>query len=151
MKEKLWGESGREMTLVPFRVELAFVAVLCSHLEGRQRSLSDHLRPSASLRELSPSRYLPDLVPTSHRRSSLSLADLRSSHASSLLPSHSNFSLIFPFINEMIVEETGVRVEDVGFYSGLVEGIFAFVQFSAVCQPQFFFSVLPIRSLADAL
>ncbi|KAL7411367.1 major facilitator superfamily domain-containing protein [Mrakia frigida] len=43
-----------------------------------------------------------------------------------------NYSLIFPFINEMIVEETGVRVEDVGFYSGLVEGIFALVQFSVV-------------------
>jgi MFS family permease len=30
----------------------------------------------------------------------------------------------------MIVEETGVRVEDVGFYSGIIEGVFALVQFA---------------------
>lgn len=41
------------------------------------------------------------------------------------------YSLIFPFVNEMI-ENVGISPQYVGYYSGLVEGMFAFAQFFTV-------------------
>jgi MFS family permease len=38
------------------------------------------------------------------------------------------FFSIFPYINQMIYETGGVRKEDVGFYSGLIESLFSLVQ-----------------------
>ncbi|KAG8731118.1 hypothetical protein FRC12_019891, partial [Ceratobasidium sp. 428] len=44
-----------------------------------------------------------------------------------------SFSVIFPFVNQMI-EESGVTDDPkaIGYYSGLVEGVFAFAQFCTV-------------------
>ncbi|THY69482.1 MFS general substrate transporter [Aureobasidium pullulans] len=38
------------------------------------------------------------------------------------------FFSIFPFINQMILEVGGVKEEDVGFYSGLIESLFSLTQ-----------------------
>ncbi|GAB1520632.1 hypothetical protein RhiTH_003714 [Rhizoctonia solani] len=45
-----------------------------------------------------------------------------------------SFSVIFPFVNQMI-EELGVTsdTKELGYYSGLVEGVFALAQFCTVC------------------
>ncbi|KAL5632163.1 hypothetical protein ACGC1H_000243 [Rhizoctonia solani] len=45
-----------------------------------------------------------------------------------------SFSVIFPFINQMI-EEVGVTNDPkaIGYYSGFVEGVFALAQFCTVC------------------
>lgn len=45
-----------------------------------------------------------------------------------------SFSVIFPFVNQMI-EEIGVTNDPkaIGYYSGLVEGVFALAQFCTVC------------------
>ncbi|CAE6460588.1 putative membrane protein YCR023C [Rhizoctonia solani AG-1 IB] len=45
-----------------------------------------------------------------------------------------SFSVIFPFVNQMI-EELGVTSDpkELGYYSGFVEGVFALAQFCTVC------------------
>ncbi|KAH8926753.1 MFS general substrate transporter [Atractiella rhizophila] len=53
------------------------------------------------------------------------------------------FECIFPFVNQFIVELGVVKDEtDAGFYSGLIESLFAIVQFIAV---------IPITRLADVI
>ncbi|EIM82631.1 MFS general substrate transporter [Stereum hirsutum FP-91666 SS1] len=43
-----------------------------------------------------------------------------------------SYTLIFPFVNKMMEEIAGIPPSQVGYYAGVVEGCFAFVQFCTV-------------------
>lgn len=53
-----------------------------------------------------------------------------------------SFFCIFPYINQMIAETGDVDVEDVGFYSGLIESLFSLTQM---------FFMLPYGQVADRI